>query len=127
MKVKITVSYEIDNMIDEETLRECYDNSIEKAFKDINKVEHFLWMVNIETENIISIEIQNSERKTIKQFIEENSDMPIRLKNRLIDSTEGGKYYYRNLKYLDEINTEQKFRRIRNAGGKMWNVFRQFI
>ena len=57
MKVKITVSYEIDDLIDEETLKECYDNSIEKAFEDINDVEHFHGLVNFDTEKILKIEI----------------------------------------------------------------------
>ena len=56
MKIKITVSYEIDNFIDEIDLKECYNNSLEEAFKDINDCEHFHGLVNFDTEKILKIE-----------------------------------------------------------------------
>ncbi len=57
MKIKITVSYEIDDYIDEETLKQCYHDSIQEAFDDINEVDHFHNLVNFDTENILKIEI----------------------------------------------------------------------
>ena len=61
MKIKITVSYEIDNFIDEDELQDCYDGSLEDAFSDIRDREVLFNLVNLDTEKILKLEkIQNS-------------------------------------------------------------------
>ncbi len=56
MKVKITVSYEIDNLIDEETLKEVYQDDLKKCVVEAIESESLTGIVENETLNVIKVE-----------------------------------------------------------------------
>lgn len=64
MKVKITVSYEIDNLIDEETLNEVYQNDLTKCVLEAIESESLIGIVNDETLQILKVERLDNLQKT---------------------------------------------------------------
>ena len=68
MKVKITVSYEIDNLIDEETLKEVYQNDLSKCVLEAIESEGLIGIVSDETLHLITIE--KVEQYTDAELIE---------------------------------------------------------
>lgn len=56
IKVKVTVEYEIDNLVAENELKEDYNSSLKQALDDILTVESLTGLVNHESERIIKIE-----------------------------------------------------------------------
>ena len=61
MDIKVTVSYEIPNFIDKESLKEGYNNNLELALKETIEIESLFGIIDDETEQIIKIEILNKK------------------------------------------------------------------
>lgn len=83
-----------------------------------NKIEKFLKSLS-EDEMMVLKEKVSDKPLTIKQIVDENPTLSVRLWNAL-------ELYVRNHTYITEIN-KQRFLKMRNSGVGTWNELRRVL